>query len=162
MRNPYLVSTLIPGRSKRRPTPMRPSGPSETIFTDSGSIRPPPRARQPRVHRLPRQIDEREIGGSHRPLTGTTTCPKRQSRDCRCERTPSDGRDGCGAGNRAARSRWVPAPIPGSVLLCLTHPRTTVPIGRGSGQHSRPAFDSDSMFLENDSILGQGIRARWT
>ena len=60
------------------------------------------------------------------------------------------------------QSRWVPAPIPVSLLLSLTHPRTTVAIGRVTGQHSRTGFDSDSMFLENYSIRGQGIIARWT
>ena len=31
--------------------------------------------------------------------------------------------DGCGAGKRASRSRWVPAPIPGSVLSSGIHPK---------------------------------------
>ena len=60
------------------------------------------------------------------------------------------------------QSRWVPAPIPVSLLSSLTHPRTTVAIGRVTGQHSRTAFSSDSMFLENYSIRGQGIIERWT
>ncbi len=55
---------------------------------------------------------------------GTTSRPKRRSRDRWCGRTLCDGRHVCPARNGAARSRWVPAPIPGSVLLCLTHPRT--------------------------------------
>ena len=46
--------------------------------------------------------------------------PKRRSRGHWCGRTLADGRHGCGAGNRATRSRWVPAPIPGSVLSSLT------------------------------------------
>ena len=75
--------------------------------------------------------------------------------------TLGDGRGGCGAGNRAARNRWVPAPIPGSVLSSLIHPRTKVAIGLGSGQHSRTGFDSDSIFLESYSIRGQGIIERW-
>ena len=61
-----------------------------------------------------RQSEQRKTGGSHRPLPGTTNCPKRRCRDRGCGCTPGDGRDGCAAGNRAARSRGVPAPIPGS------------------------------------------------
>ena len=42
MRNPYLYESVpcIPGRSKRRPTLMRLSGPSETIFTDPVTASP--------------------------------------------------------------------------------------------------------------------------
>ena len=75
--------------------------------------------------------------------------------------TLGDGRAGSGAGNRADRNRWGPAPIPDSVLSSLTHPRTKVAIGWGSGQHSRTGFDSDSIFLESYSIRGQGIIERW-
>ena len=39
-------------------------------------------------------------------------------------------------------------------------PCTTVAIGWGIEQHSRTGFDSGSMFLENESIRGQGIIAR--
>ena len=50
----------------------------------------------------------------------------------------------------------IAAPIPGSVLLSLTHPRTTVAIGRVTGQYSRTGFDSDYTFLENYLIRGRG------
>ena len=109
-----------------------------------------------------RQSEQRETEGSHLPLPGTTSGPKRRSSDRSCRRTPGDRRDCCAAGNRAVRNRWVPAPIPGSVLSSLIHPHATVAIGWGSGQHSRTGFDSDSMFLENSPIWGQGIIARRT
>ena len=108
------------------------------------------------------RADNRKRGGSHRPLPGTTSCLSRRSRDRSCGRAPGDGRDGCAAGNRAARNRRVPAPIPAAVLSSLTRPHTTVAIGRGSGQDSRTGFDFDYTFLENYSIRGQGIIARWT
>ena len=73
-----------------------------------------------------------------------------------------DGLDGCGARNRAGRSRGVPAPLPGSVLSSLIDTHTTVAIDRLTGQHWRTGFDSASMFLENYSIRGQGIIERWT
>ena len=103
---------------------------------------------------------ERITGNKDPP--GTTSCPKRRSRDSWSGRTPEDGLDGCGARNRAGRSRGVPAPIPGSVLSSLIHTHTTVAIDRLTGQHWRTGFDSDSMFLENYSVQGQGIIARWT
>ena len=80
------------------------------------------------------------------------SCPKRPSRDRGCRRPLGDGRDGCGAGNRAARNCGVPPPIPGSVLLSFTHPRTTGAIGRGTEQHSPTGSDFDYTFLENYSI----------
>ena len=103
-----------------------------------------------------RQSEQRETEGSHLPLPGTTSGPKRRSSDRSCRRTPGDRRDCCAAGNRAVRNRWVPAPIPGSVLSSLIHPHATVAIGWGSGQHSRTGFDSDSMFLENSPNLWAG------
>ena len=62
------------------------------------------------------RADNRKRGGSHRPLPGSTSCPKRRSSDRWCGRTLGDGRDGCGAGNRATRRHCVPALIPRSVL----------------------------------------------
>ena len=132
----------------------------------SGPLRSKPRLREngettfDAVERGPLRANNPKSGGSHRPLPGTTSCLKRRSRDCSCGRTPGDVRDGCAAGNRAARNRRVPAPIPGAALSSLSRPRRTVAIGRGSGQHSRTGFDSASMFLENYSIRGQGIIAR--
>ena len=111
------------------------------------------------VDRGPVRWSNRKRGSSR---GGRPSRSKRRSRDRSCGRTLGDVRDCRAAGNRAARNRWVSAPIPGSVLSSLTHPRTTVAIGRGSGQHSRTGFDSASMFLENYSILGQGITARRT
>ena len=143
----------------------------------SGAVWPRPLRRSPpeqarlrgNGERTVAVVDRRRVranngkpGGSHRTLPGTTSCPKRRPRDRWCGRTLGDVRDCRAAGNRAARNRWVSAPIPGSVLSSLTHPRTTVAIGRGSGQHSRTGFDSASMFLENYSILGHGITARRT
>ena len=107
------------------------------------------------------RANNRKRGSSRRP-PGTTSCPKRRSRNSWSGRTPEDGLDGCGARNRAGRSRGVPAPIPGSVLSSLIHTHTTVAIDRLTGQHWRTGFASDSMFLENYSIRGQGIIERWT
>ena len=68
------------------------------------------------VDRTPVRANDGKPGGSHRPLPGSTSCPKRRSSDRWCGRTLADGRDGCGAGNRATRRHCVPALIPGSVL----------------------------------------------
>ena len=68
------------------------------------------------VDRRPVRANDGKPGGSHRPLPGSTSCPKRRSSDRWCGRTLGDGRDGCGAGNRATRSHCVPGLIPGSVL----------------------------------------------
>ena len=109
-----------------------------------------------------RQSEQPKTGGISPAASRHHERPDAASRDRSCGRTPGDGRDCCTAGNRAARNRRVPAPIPSSVLSSLIHPRTTVAIGRGSGQRSRTGFDSDSMFLENSPIWGQGIIARRT
>ena len=127
-----------PRRSKPR---LRENG--ETTF--DAVDREPIRANNPKPER------------SHRPLPAIMSCPKCRSWNRSCGRTLGNLRDCCAAGNRAARNPSVSAPIPGSVLSSLTHPRTTVGIGRGNGQHSRMGFDSASMFLENYSVLGQGI-----
>ena len=127
----------------------------------AGPLRSKPRLREngettfDAVDREPIRANNQKPGRSHRPLSATTSCLNRRSRDRSCGRTPGDGRDGCAAGNRTARSRWVPALIPGAVLSSLTRPSTTVAIGRSNGQHSRTGFYSTSMFLEHHSIRGR-------
>ena len=68
------------------------------------------------MDRRPVRANDGKLGGSHRPLSGSTSCPKLRSSDRWCGRTLGDGRDGCGAGNRATRRHCVPALIPSFVL----------------------------------------------
>ena len=75
------------------------------------------------VDRGPVRANNGKPGRSRGRPPGTTSRQKRRSRDRGCGCTLGDGRDGCAAGNRAARSRWIPAPIPGSVLSSLIHPK---------------------------------------
>ena len=69
---------------------------------------------------------------------------------------------GAGQGTEPAGAAGFLPAIPGSVLSSLIHTHTTVAIDRLTGQHWRTGFASDSMFLENYSIRGQGIIERWT
>ena len=118
------------------------------------------------VDRRPVRANNGKPGGSHPTLPGTTSCPKRRSKDRWCGRTLDDGRDCCAAGNRAARSRWVPAPIPlapyyylspirarrlqsagspdstrGWVLILTIHSWRIIRFGAGDHKRDRPEDD---------------------
>ena len=115
------------------------------------------------VDRGPVRANNGKPGRSRGRPPGTTSRPKRRPRDRWCGRTLCDGRHVCAARNRASRSRWVPAPIPGSVLLCLTHPRTA---GANRPGHRTVLPRGQLLILTIHSWRlirrGQGIIAKWT